>query len=83
MSDDQSRSPASIAMDEAIDLSINEEPSPYPDRATFVNADWPNLAEEIARAGDEGHAVVLCYADGTCRILAVRTHSVHAARLTN
>jgi len=78
MSDDDLRTPASIAMDEAIDLAINEEPSPYPERATFLNAEWPGLAEEIARAGDEGHAIVLCYADGTCRILDVRTHSVRA-----
>ena len=82
MSDDHSTSPASIAMDEAMELNVNEEPSPYPDRATFLNADWPNLADEIARAGDEGRAVVLCYADGTCRIFDVRTHSVGADRLT-
>ena len=81
MSDDQSRTPASTAMDEAIDLNINEQPSPYPDRAIFLNAEWPGLADEIARAGDEGRAVVLCYADGTCRIFDVRTHSVGSAHL--
>jgi hypothetical protein len=81
MSDEDTRSPASLAMDEAMELNINEQPSPYPDRATFLNADWPGLAEEIARAGDEGRAVVLCYADGTCRILDVRTHSVRVDRL--
>jgi hypothetical protein len=34
------------------------------------------LAEEIARAGADGRAVALCYPDGACQILDVRTHTV-------
>jgi hypothetical protein len=34
------------------------------------------LAEQIARAGADGRAVVLCYPEGTCQILDVRAHTV-------
>jgi len=70
-------------MDEAIELDIAENGSPYPHRATFLNADWPHLADEIARAGDEGRAVVLCYADGTRRILEVRSPAQRAEPLAS
>jgi len=69
MTDDRdTRSPASVAMDEAIELAI-EGRSPYPERASFINADSPHLAREIADAADEDRAVVLCHADGTRRVL--------------
>lgn len=62
------RTHAQIAMDEAIDLAV-EGRNPYPDRASFLDADTPYLADSIARAVDEGRAVVLCYGDGTRRVL--------------
>jgi hypothetical protein len=65
------KSQASVAMDEAIELELDGR-SPYPKRAMFLDADEPNLAGAIAQAGDEGLAVVLCYADGTRRIIDVR-----------
>ncbi len=68
MSTDETRTHAQIAMDEAIELAIHGR-SPYPDRASFLDADAPHLAESIARAADDGRAVVLCYADGTRRVL--------------
>jgi hypothetical protein len=55
-------------MDEAIELAL-EGRSPYPERASFVDADAPRLADAIAAAADEDRAVVLCYSDGTRRIL--------------
>jgi hypothetical protein len=61
-------SPASRLMDEAIELAIQGR-SPYPDSASFVNHDAANLAEEIARAFDEGYAVVLVWPDGSARVL--------------
>jgi hypothetical protein len=61
-------SPASIAMDEAIELAI-EGRSPYPDRALFLDADAPHIGRAIAEASDEDRAVILCYADGTRRVL--------------
>jgi hypothetical protein len=69
MTDDRdTRSPAAIAMDEAIELAI-EGRSPYPERAAFINADSPHIADEIAQAADEDRAVILCYRDGTRRVL--------------
>ena len=62
------RSPADRAFNEAIELGI-EGNSPYPERATFLDADQPRLAESIRQAIDEDMAVVLVYADGTTRIL--------------
>jgi hypothetical protein len=35
-------------MDEAIEQDIAEGWNPYPYRASFVDADWPGLADEIA-----------------------------------
>jgi len=64
----ETRTRAQIAMDEAIDLAI-ERRNPYPDRASFVNADSPFLTDAIAMAVDEGRAVVICYGDGTRRVL--------------
>jgi hypothetical protein len=72
MSDEYIRTPADIAMDEAIDLDINEGRKLYPDGSIFVDADGPNLGVVIARAADEGRTVVLCYEDGTRRIVEAR-----------
>lgn len=68
MSTDRPRSPAAKVMGEAIELAI-EERSPYPDKATFIDADEPYIGKEIRRSVDEGRAVVLAYADGTTRTL--------------
>lgn len=68
MSRANNRSPAARVMDEAIELAI-EERSPYPDRATFIDADEPSLGAEIRRAADEGRAIVLVAADGSTRTL--------------
>lgn len=68
MARDLSQSPASKAMDEAIELGI-EGCSPYPERAAFVDADQPGAVREIERAADDGYAVVLVSADGTTRVL--------------
>lgn len=57
MSTDRTRSPAAQAMDEAIELAI-EERSPYPEKAAFIDAGAPYIGEEIRRAADEGRAVV-------------------------
>ena len=61
-------SPAMRAMEEAIELAI-EERSPYPDSAVFVNADGPRTGAAIKRAIDEDRAVVLVSADGSARVL--------------
>jgi hypothetical protein len=63
-------SPAGRVMDEAIEMAI-EGRSPYPDKATFIDADTPAvyLDKEIRRAAEEGQAVVLVAADGSTRIL--------------
>jgi hypothetical protein len=68
MSTDRTQSPAAKAMEEAIELAI-EERSPYPEKAVFVDADEPYAGEEIRRAADEGCAVVLVSADGSTRTL--------------
>ena len=68
MSKGNGRSPAARVMDDAIELAI-EERSPYPDRATFLDADEPNVGAEIRRAADEGRAIVLVAADGSTRTL--------------
>jgi hypothetical protein len=72
MSDESTRTPVAIAMDEAIEFAINEDRMLYPDGSIFVDADGPNLGVAIARAADEGRAVVLCYEDGTRRIVEAR-----------
>ena len=81
MSERDSRSPAQVAMDEAIDLAVHGR-SPYPERASFIDAEAPYLADAIARAADDGRAVVLCYMDGSRRISgasAARGHRLSAA----
>lgn len=72
MSTNTGDSPAVKAMDEAIELAI-EERSPYPERAAFVDADSPRTGAAIKRAVDEDRAVVLVSADGSTRILHAET----------
>jgi len=67
------KSPSARIMAEAIELAI-EGRSPYPDSATFVDADEPGAGRAIERAADEGRAVILVSADGSTRTL----HSEHA-----
>jgi hypothetical protein len=62
---------ASSAWSAAIELGVQER-SPYPDGALFLDADAPELGRTLARALDESHAVVLCYADGARRIVQER-----------
>lgn len=62
------RSAAARVMDEAIDLAI-EGRSPYPEKASFIEADTPYTDKEAERAAKEGYAVVLVSADGSTRIL--------------
>ncbi len=61
-------SPASLLLDEAIELVLQER-SPFPDRAWFLDYDAPQLGESIAEAFDEHAAVVLVWPDGSSRVL--------------
>ena len=61
-------SPAGRVMDEAIELDL-EGRSPYPERASFIDADAPYLGKAIRRAVDDDRAIVLVAADGSTRIL--------------
>ncbi len=61
-------SPASIAMDEAIESAIAGTLT-FPSRATFIDADGPALGTAIKRAVAEGDPVVLAYSDGTTCVL--------------
>jgi hypothetical protein len=67
------RTPTAIAMDEAIEIAISEDRMLYPNGSLFVNADGPHIGRIIAEAADEGRPLVLCYADGTRRIVEART----------
>jgi hypothetical protein len=62
------KSPAARVMAEAIELAI-EERSPYPEKAAFIDADWPSVGAELRRAADEDRAIVLVAADGSTRTL--------------
>jgi hypothetical protein len=59
-------------MDEAIEFELQGR-NTYPKRAMLLDTDEPGLGKAIAQAGDEGLAVMLCFADGTRRILDART----------
>jgi hypothetical protein len=61
-------SPASRLLDQAIELAIKGR-SPYPNRASFLNHDAPELGKAIAQAFEEGYAVVLVWPDGSSRVL--------------
>lgn len=60
--------PSTRVMTQAIELAIKGR-SPYPDRASFVNHDSPNLSTAIAQAFDENLVVVLVWPDGSSRVL--------------
>lgn len=64
----EERTPASIAMDEAIDASL-EGRELFPNGAMFINADEPYIGRAIAVAAGEQRPVVLCYGDGTRHVL--------------
>ena len=68
LTSDGGRSAAARAMDEAIELAIAGH-SPYPENATFVDAEAASAGEAIKQAVDEGRAVVLAFADGSTRVL--------------
>jgi hypothetical protein len=57
-------SPSGRAMDEAIELDL-EGCSPYPKRASFIDADTPYVGKEIRRSVAEDLAIVLVEADGS------------------
>jgi hypothetical protein len=57
-------SPAGRAMNEAIELDL-EGCSPYPKRASFIDADTPYVGKEIRRSVAEDLAIVLVEADGS------------------
>jgi hypothetical protein len=61
-------SPADRLFDMAIELAIKDQ-SPYPNRASFVNHDAPNLAEQLAEAFDNDCAVILVWPDLSSRVL--------------
>ena len=61
-------SPAGRVMDASDELDI-EGRSPYPKRATFLDADAPYVGKEIRRAVNDGYAIVLVAADGSTRML--------------
>ena len=68
MSTDTHMSLAVQVMDEAIELAI-EERSPYPDRAMFIDADAPDMGEQIKLALDQDMAIVLVFPDHSTRTL--------------
>jgi hypothetical protein len=70
-------SPTAKAMGRAIDMAI-EGNSPYPERAAFVNADSPQVGQEITRAFDDDYAVVLVSADGSEQIITAKTLAASA-----
>lgn len=65
---DGTLSPASKALDEAIELSL-EDRSPYPHFAAFIDIDSPCLEKEIDTAFERGYAAVVVSADGSFQIL--------------
>lgn len=73
MSNEQNPISAADVMSEAIDFNIKTGRMLYPNGSLFVNADGPHIGRVIAEASDEGRPVVLCYADGTRRIVEART----------
>lgn len=69
VSRDGVRSPASLKMDEAIELAI-EERSPFPERSSFIDADTPHTGDAIRRAAEEDYSAVVVYPDGSTRVLS-------------
>lgn len=63
------QSPASLKMDEAIELAI-EEKSPFPERASFIDAGTPYTEGAMKGAAEEGYSAVLVSADGSTEVLS-------------
>ncbi|HXP98676.1 MAG TPA: hypothetical protein VN845_01270 [Solirubrobacteraceae bacterium] len=70
---DEFDSPSARAMDEVIELAIQER-SPYPEKVLFLDADAPEIGPSIWRAADEGRAIVLVDQNGTTRTLLPEPH---------
>jgi len=66
------RSPSATALDRAIASDLAGQPSRYPDRTAFIDADEPRAGREITAALDRGYAVVLVSADGREHILTAQ-----------
>lgn len=62
------QSPASLKMDEAIELAI-EERSPFPEQSAFIDADTPYTEREMRRAAEKGYSAVVVSPDGSTRIV--------------
>jgi hypothetical protein len=75
MSTTNGKTPAARVMNEAIELEIAGR-SPYPKRASFIDADTPYVSSEIRRAVDNGNAIVLVEADGST--LTLRAEPAHS-----
>jgi hypothetical protein len=71
-------SPAGRVMNEAIELDI-EGCSPYPQKATFIDADTPYVSSEIRRAVANGNAIVLVEADGSTLTLRAEPNGAVSA----
>jgi hypothetical protein len=69
VSRDGVRSPASLKMDEAIELAI-EERSPFPERSSFIDAETPYTEDAIKRAATEDYSAVVVYPDGSTRVFS-------------
>ena len=68
-------SPAGRVMNEAIELDL-EGRSPYPQRASFIDADSPHIGKAIHRAVDNDMAIVLVEEDGST--LTLRAEPAHS-----
>ena len=72
MSDEPNPTSAADVMGEAIEFNIKTGRMLYPDGSLFVDAETTDLAAVLAQAADDGQTVVLCYADGTRRVVEAR-----------
>ena len=72
MSDEPNPTSAADVMGGAIDFNIKTGRMLYPDGSLFVDAETTDLAAVLAQAADDGQTVVLCYADGTRRVVEAR-----------
>jgi hypothetical protein len=66
---DGTLSPASKALDEAIDLSLEDDWSPYPHCASFLDIDMSGLDSLIDEAFEKGFAAVIVFEDGSFQVL--------------
>jgi hypothetical protein len=75
-------SPVGRVMNEAIELDL-EGRSPYPKRASFIDAEASYVGKEIRRAVAEDYAIVLVAADGsTITLQAEPAHNRRQRRLS-